>query len=84
VRRGEVFVFLGPIGADKTTTVEILEGFRDRDGGAMRVCDSSAGHRANRRGSRPVAIGGARRRRAIEARTHARIRARAGSFQRYP
>jgi ABC-2 type transport system ATP-binding protein len=30
---GEVFGLLGPNGAGKTTAVEILEGYRDRDGG---------------------------------------------------
>jgi ABC-2 type transport system ATP-binding protein len=37
VRRGEVFCLLGPNGTGKTTTVEILEGFRQRDGGSVRV-----------------------------------------------
>ena len=37
VRTGEVFALLGPNGAGKTTTVEILEGYRRRDGGAVRV-----------------------------------------------
>jgi ABC-2 type transport system ATP-binding protein len=37
VERGEVFAFLGPNGAGKTTTVEILEGYRDPDGGEVRV-----------------------------------------------
>ena len=37
VRRGEIFAFLGPNGAGKTTAVEILEGFRKRDGGDVRV-----------------------------------------------
>jgi len=37
VRRGEVFAFLGPYGAGKTTTVEILEGYRSRDGGELSV-----------------------------------------------
>jgi ABC-2 type transport system ATP-binding protein len=37
VARGEVFALLGPNGAGKTTMVEILEGFRRRDGGAVAV-----------------------------------------------
>jgi ABC-2 type transport system ATP-binding protein len=37
VEPGEVFGLLGPNGAGKTTTVEILEGYRDPDGGAVRV-----------------------------------------------
>jgi ABC-2 type transport system ATP-binding protein len=34
---GECFALLGPKGAGKTTTVEILEGFRHRDSGAVHV-----------------------------------------------
>jgi len=37
VARGEVLGLLGPNGAGKTTTVEILEGFREPDGGSVRV-----------------------------------------------
>ena len=37
VRSGEVFGLLGPNSAGKTTTVEILEGYRRRDGGEVRV-----------------------------------------------
>jgi ABC-2 type transport system ATP-binding protein len=37
VGRGEVFALLGPNGAGKTTAVEILEGFRRRDAGAVSV-----------------------------------------------
>jgi ABC-2 type transport system ATP-binding protein len=37
VTRGEVFAFLGPNGAGKTTAVEILEGYRSRDSGDVRV-----------------------------------------------
>lgn len=37
VRRGEIFAFLGPDGAGKTTTVEILEGFRERTAGQVWV-----------------------------------------------
>jgi ABC-2 type transport system ATP-binding protein len=34
---GEIFALLGPNGAGKTTIVEILEGYRTRDGGDVRV-----------------------------------------------
>ncbi|HEV7216955.1 MAG TPA: ATP-binding cassette domain-containing protein, partial [Chloroflexota bacterium] len=37
VPSGEVFALLGPNGAGKTTTVEILEGYRQADGGSVRV-----------------------------------------------
>jgi ABC-2 type transport system ATP-binding protein len=37
VPSGEVLAFLGPNGAGKTSTVEILEGFRQRTGGEVRV-----------------------------------------------
>ena len=37
VGAGEVFCLLGPNGAGKTTAVEILEGFRSRDGGEVRI-----------------------------------------------
>src|SRR5215212_3661742 len=37
VGRGEVFGLLGPNGAGKTSTVEILEGYRDRSGGDVSV-----------------------------------------------
>jgi ABC-2 type transport system ATP-binding protein len=37
VETGEVFALLGPNGAGKTTTVEILEGYRNADGGDVRV-----------------------------------------------
>ena len=37
VGRGEVFGLLGPNGAGKTSTVEILEGYRDRTGGDVQV-----------------------------------------------
>jgi len=37
VRRGEVLALLGPNGAGKTTAVEILEGYRARDGGEVSV-----------------------------------------------
>ena len=37
VKVGEIFAILGPNGAGKTTAVEILEGYRDRDGGEFKV-----------------------------------------------
>lgn len=37
VGEGEVFVLLGPNGTGKTTTLEILEGHRERDAGAVEV-----------------------------------------------
>jgi ABC-2 type transport system ATP-binding protein len=37
IRRGEVFGLLGPNGAGKTTIVEILEGYRERTAGEVRV-----------------------------------------------
>ncbi|MQA83036.1 MAG: ATP-binding cassette domain-containing protein [Streptosporangiales bacterium] len=37
VRRGEVLTLLGPNGAGKTTIIEILEGFRMRSAGEVRV-----------------------------------------------
>jgi len=40
VQRGEVLALLGPNGAGKTTAVEILEGYRKRDGGNVRVLGS--------------------------------------------
>ena len=47
IRRGEVFGLLGPNGAGKTTLVEILEGHRKRDDGAVDVLgfDPSADER---------------------------------------
>jgi ABC-2 type transport system ATP-binding protein len=36
VRREEIFAFLGPNGAGKTMTVEILEGFKQRNALASR------------------------------------------------
>jgi ABC-2 type transport system ATP-binding protein len=40
VRRGEIFAFVGPSGAGKTTTAEILEGLRRRTGGEVSVLDA--------------------------------------------
>jgi ABC-2 type transport system ATP-binding protein len=37
VAQGEVFCLLGPNGAGKTTVTEILEGYRERDGGGVSV-----------------------------------------------
>jgi ABC-2 type transport system ATP-binding protein len=37
VRPGELVALLGPNGAGKTTTVEIVEGYREADGGSVRV-----------------------------------------------
>jgi ABC-2 type transport system ATP-binding protein len=46
VARGEVFGLLGPNGAGKTTAVEILEGYRTRDSGAVRVLGHDPGTRS--------------------------------------
>src|SRR3954465_10282413 len=48
VERGEVFGLLGPNGAGKTTTVKVLEGYRERDGGEVRVLGLCPGARALR------------------------------------
>jgi len=45
VARGEVFGLLGPNGAGKTTCVEVLEGYRVRDGGEVRVLGRDPGAR---------------------------------------
>ena len=37
VAQGEIFALLGPNGAGKTSTIEILEGYRQRDGGTLSV-----------------------------------------------
>ena len=37
ISSGEIFALLGPNGASKTTTVEILEGLRNRDSGEVGV-----------------------------------------------
>lgn len=37
VEAGEIFALLGPNGAGKTTAIEIMEGFRSRDGGRVEV-----------------------------------------------
>ncbi len=43
VETGEVFALLGPNGAGKTTIVEILEGYRERDAGAVLVLGHDPG-----------------------------------------
>ena len=43
VARGEVFGLLGPNGAGKTTCVEVLEGYRTQDSGAVRVLGRDPG-----------------------------------------
>jgi ABC-2 type transport system ATP-binding protein len=43
VHTGEIFALLGPNGAGKTTVTEILEGFRDRDGGELAVLGADPG-----------------------------------------
>jgi ABC-2 type transport system ATP-binding protein len=48
VARGEVFGLLGPNGAGKTTCVEVLEGYRERSGGSVRVLGSEPGARGLR------------------------------------
>ncbi len=50
VDKGEVFALLGPNGAGKTTLIEILEGYRRRDGGSVSVLgfDPATGGRAYR------------------------------------
>ncbi len=40
IHSGEIFAILGPNGAGKTTLVEILEGYRNRDGGEISVLGS--------------------------------------------
>ncbi|MFZ3386524.1 MAG: ABC transporter ATP-binding protein [Candidatus Hydromicrobium sp.] len=37
VRKGEIFVLLGPNGSGKTTTLECLEGLRKPDGGSVKL-----------------------------------------------
>jgi len=44
VHHGEVFALLGPNGAGKTTMVEIMEGFRSRDGGSVEVLGVDPAH----------------------------------------
>ena len=44
IERGEILALLGPNGAGKTTAVEILEGYRSRDGGEVNVLGFDPGH----------------------------------------
>ena len=37
VKKGEIFAFLGPKGAGKTTTLEILECLRSSTGGSVNI-----------------------------------------------
>ena len=48
VERGEIFALLGPNGAGQTTTVEILEGYRSRDGGTVKVLGYDPGRQRQR------------------------------------
>src|ERR1700743_1992833 len=41
---GEIFAFLGPNGAGETTTMEILEGFGERDAGEVEVLGVDPAH----------------------------------------
>ena len=47
IERGEIFAILGPNGAGKTTLVEILEGYRGRDGGEVTVIGEDPGDPAD-------------------------------------
>src|SRR5579872_6541413 len=49
VESGEVFALLGPNVAGKTTTIEILEGFRSRDRGDVKVLGFDPGDRLRAR-----------------------------------
>jgi ABC-2 type transport system ATP-binding protein len=49
VAAGEIFALLGPNGAGKTSILEILEGFRDRDGGHADVLGLDPGVRSRGR-----------------------------------
>ncbi|MFC4147327.1 ABC transporter ATP-binding protein [Micromonospora mangrovi] len=49
VAHGEIFALLGRNGAGKSTTLEILEGFRSRDGGRAEVLGLDPGDRATAR-----------------------------------
>src|SRR5205823_4048683 len=46
---GEIVALLGPNGAGKTATLEILEGFRTRDGGTAEVLSYDPGERSSSR-----------------------------------
>src|ERR1700748_1012838 len=43
-RHGEIFAFLRPNGGGKTTTIEILEGFGERDAGEVEVLGVDPAH----------------------------------------
>src|ERR1700722_14396299 len=49
VEKGEVFALLGPNGPGKTTTIEILEGFRNRSSGEVSTLGVDPAHRATQR-----------------------------------
>ncbi|MEI3611542.1 ABC transporter ATP-binding protein [Pseudogracilibacillus sp. SO30301A] len=48
VGRGEIFGIIGPYGAGKTTTIEILEGLRKRDSGNVHVLGHDPGKESDR------------------------------------
>jgi ABC-2 type transport system ATP-binding protein len=52
IRQGEVFALLGPNGAGKTTAIEVLEGYRTRDGGEVNVLGVDPGRERSRLKSR--------------------------------
>src|SRR6202000_2433392 len=52
VEEGEIFALLGPHGAGKTTTLEVLVGFRARDTGHAEVLGYDPGNRASGRALR--------------------------------
>ena len=49
VERGEIFALLGPNGAGKTTSIEVFEGFLQRDGGTVEVLGVDPGKREHLR-----------------------------------
>jgi ABC-2 type transport system ATP-binding protein len=49
VEKGEVFALLGPNGAGKTTIIEILEGFRQRNGGDVQTLGVDPASRSTQR-----------------------------------
>lgn len=49
VERGEIFALLGPNGAGKTTSIEVFEGFLQRDGGVVEVLGVDPGERQHLR-----------------------------------
>jgi len=58
VRAGSVTALLGPNGAGKTTTVEVCEGFREPDGGTVRVLGVTPAQARARIGVMPQGGGG--------------------------